>query len=637
MLKQTVLLTVVLFTIVFKVNSQPLFTYGNKTVTKQEFLRAFNKNPGLEPNREKALREYLELYINFRLKVQAAYDAKLQNDPNYNYETENFKKQLAANFINDEANIKDLVDEAFSRSQKDIHLQQLFVELPANGDTTAAYQKIGQLYSQLRSGKPFNELAATINPASADLGFVTVFTLPYIYENIVYSLKPGNYAAPVRSSAGYHIFFNAGERKSAGRRKAAQILFATPPGATAEEKAIVRKRADSIRSLIVSGAASFDDMVHRFSNDVTTVDNNGEMQEFGIGQFSPAFEQAAFALKKPGDISQPVETEYGYHLIRLIQVIPTPAKMDDPVMAAAIRERVEKDDRLTEARKMLVSKWIKKIGYKPAKFDEPALWAYTDSFLLGGNTGAIRNVNDSTVVFSFAHQKLTASGFAAYVRAVRVYPMYQSMPFPELMKEYTKAAATEYYQSHLEDYNPDFKSQLKEFNEANLLFAIMDKEVWSRATTDEAGLREQFEANRSKYTWEPSAAAIIFTARDEETLSSLQQRLNGNISNWKQLADSFGNNVMADSNRYELSQIPVVDRTDFKAALSTAPVKNNDGSFTFAYIVSVYPEPGQRSFEEAKGLVITDYQEVLEKRWIGSLKKKYPVKVNQPVFNSLLK
>jgi peptidyl-prolyl cis-trans isomerase SurA len=163
----------------------------------------------------------------------------------------------------------------------------------------------------------------------------------------------------------------------------------------------------------------------------------------------------------------------------------------------------------------------------------------------------------------------------------------------------------------------------------------MDKEVWTKSTTDEEGLRREYEKNKSKYKWEASANAVIFTVADESTLKELQQKLNENISSWKTIADGFGNKVMADSNRYELGQIPVIDRTNFTDNLTTAPVKNNDGSYTFAYIIKVFNEPAQRSFEEARGLVINDYQAVLEQQWLAALKKKYPVKVNEAVFNGI--
>jgi len=636
MCKQLASLVVAFFAIVNIATSQPLFTYGKKAVTKEEFLKAFNKNPSLEKDRKKALREYLDLYTNFKLKVQAAYDAKLQNDPNYQYEIENFKKQLATNFINDEANIKALVLEAFERSQKDIKLQQVFIEFPSQTDTASAYSKIQKAYFDLRSGKSFNEISKQTTDASAiDLGFITVFTLPYSFENVVYALKQGEYAAPIRSAYGYHIFYNAAERPAMGRRKAAQILFTVPPGSSAADKALIKMRADSVRTILLKNDDAWHDLVHQFSNDVTTAENHGEMPEFGIGEFNPAFEAAVFGLKEIGAISQVVETGYGYHLIKLLQVIPVPKDINDPAVAAGFREKVEKDDRLSQARKLLVNKWMKLANYKPVPFDEKELWAYTDSFFKGGNTKGFKKINDSTVIFSFNKQKIRAVDFAKYNRAVKAFPKYQAMTYAEILDDYRKAAASEYYQNHLEDYNDEFKSQLKEFNDANLLFAIMDKEVWTKSTTDEAGLRREYEKNKAKYMWEASANAVIFTVADEPTLHELQQKLKENASAWKIVADGFGSKVSADSNRYELSQIPVVDRTNFTNNLITAPVKNNDGSYTFAYIIKVFSEASQRSFEEARGLVINDYQSFLENQWLAALKKKYPVKVNEKVFNSL--
>ncbi len=636
MYKQLASLVVALIAIVNIANSQVLFTYGKKAVTKEEFLKAFNKNPSLEKDKQKALREYLDLYINFKLKVQAASDANLQSDPNYQYETENFRKQLAQNFINDEANIKELVKEAFNRSQKDIKLQQIFVEFPNQTDTASAYEKIQKAYFDLRSGKSFNEVAKQhTDPSSIDLGYVTVFTLPYTFENAIYNLKKGDFSSPVRSASGYHIFYNAAERPAMGRRKAAQILFAVPPGSSVSDKALIKAKADSVRKIVINNPESWHDLVHQFSNDVTTAENHGEMQEFGIGEFSPAFETAVFELKENGAVSYVIETGYGFHLVKLLQIIPVSKDLEDPMIAAALREKVEKDDRLNQARKLLVNKWMKLINYKPASFEEKELWSYTDSFFNGGNTKGFKKVTDATVLFTFSKQKLTASDFAKYNRAVKAFPKYQTMSYPEVLGEYKKAAATEYYQNHLEDYNADFKSQLKEFNEANLLFGIMDKEVWTKSTTDEQGLKQEYERNKAKYKWEASANAVIFTSIDENTLKEFQQKLEYNVGNWKLIAEGYGNKVMADSNRYELGQIPVVDRTNFTDGLTTAPVKNNDGSYTFAYIIKVFNEPGQRSFEEARGLVINDYQAVLEQQWLAGLRKKYPVKVNEAVFKSI--
>jgi peptidyl-prolyl cis-trans isomerase SurA len=637
MRKFCALLIVMLVAVVNIANSQTLFTYGKNSVSKEEFLRAFNKNPSADADRKNALKEYLDLYINFKLKVQAAYEAKLDIDENYKYETENFRNGLADNFINDEANIKALVNEAFQRSQKDIHLEQIFVEFPQGGDTTKAYKKIWEAYKELTTGKFFDKINTQFSsdPSGIDLGYITVFTLPYQFETVVYSLKEGGFSAPVRSAYGYHIFKNASERPAIGRRRASQILFGFPPAVNVAEKTRIKTKADSIYNVLVQHPDQWDEMVSTFSNDITTAHSHGLMAEFGIGQFSPGFENAAFALKDKGEVSKPIETNYGYHILKLEEVIPVAKDLNDPVIAAGFKERVEKDDRLTEAKKMLVNKWMKLTNYKPATFDQNELWIYADSFYQNKSTKGFKNIKDEIVVFTFAKKKVTAVEFARYAKAAKAARMYQLMSYADIFKEYTRSASSEYYKTHLEDYNLDYKMQVKEFNEANLLFAIMDQQVWTKASSDEKALKGFYEKNKVKYQWAPSADAIIVTAPDQQTATEIQQKISADPLNWRAATQGYTNQVMADSNRYELNQIPVAEKTNFTANKLTSAVKNSDGSLSFAYILKVYSEPGQRSFDDARGLVINDYQTVLEAQWLAELKKKYPVKVNQGVVATL--
>lgn len=624
---------VVLMMVADVAKSQPLFTYGKKSVSKEEFLKAFNKNPDNGADRKKALREYLDLYLNFKLKVQAAYDSNLHQDPNYLYETSNFKKQLAENFINGEAKITTLVNEAFERSQKDIHLTQVFIEAKS-GEEAAAFTKANKAYNDLKSGKAFEKVIAEYSSDvnGSDLGWITVFSLPYQFENTVYNLKQGEFSEAVKSAYGYHIFRNEEQRPALGRRKVAQILIAVPQNPTASEKAEARRKADSVYQLLLEKKIKWEDAVRNFSNDMTTAYRNGELQEFGVGEYSPAFENAAFALKAKGDISKPVETSYGFHILQLNEIIPVAKDMNDAVAAAALKERVEKDDRLAYAKKNLVNKWMKTIGYKPATFDNTELWLYVDSFTNNKSTAGFKKIKDSTVLFSFAKQKIKANDFARFYRAAKHSGNYKGLTDDELLKEYISITAGEYYKDHLEDYNPQLAEQSKEFNEANLLFAIMDKMVWSRAGADEEGLRKYYDEHKSKYIWETSADALIVTTADEKLVDELQQKIANAPGSWRTIVESYGSSVVADSSRYELSQIPVLKGNHFEPAMATAPVKNNDGSTTFAYIVKVYKDKEQRNFEDARGFVINDYQAVLEERWLRELKKKYPVKVNESVF-----
>src|SRR3954454_20744302 len=195
-------------------HTQTLFTYGTKAVSTDEFLKAFNKNPDTTGSKSEKMKEYLDMYINFKLKIQAARDEKLNEGDTYKSEAENFKNQLAENYINEQANINGLIQEAFKRSQKDILLAHVFVEVKPGSDTVETYQKIKQAYEALKSGKDFGEVASmystdeSIKQTKGIIGYITVFTLPYEIENQVYALQPGAYSNIYRSNIGYHIFKN---------------------------------------------------------------------------------------------------------------------------------------------------------------------------------------------------------------------------------------------------------------------------------------------------------------------------------------------------------------------------------------------------------------------------------------------
>lgn len=631
-------LVIAFFSVTFFMTSfsQNVFSYGKNVVTKEEFVRAFNKNPVAGTDRKKALKEYLNLYINFKLKVQAAYDAGLDKDAAQQYELQNFKKQIADNIINDEANVKALVKQAFERSRKEIRLQQVFIEVPKNTDTTEAYKKIKLAYKQLKDGKDFGAAAQEFATDEAtrqtkgDLGFITAFTLPYEIENDVYALKPNSFSAPVKTKAGYHIFKNAGERTSLGSRRIAQILVAIPPNATIEDKNNALHKADSLYNLVTNGN-DFGALAAAVSNDLSSSNNRGELPEFTIGTYNPDFESVAFSLKSKDEISKPFQTAYGFHILKLLEAKPAPTDVSDPNTQAVLQAKVNRDRRLDLSKKELIQKKLAVIKFKPSTIKFEDLHAYTDSTITNHSLSTIHGINAGTTLFSFAKQNIKADDWVKFVKSSTYFP-----PDEERYKEFINTTADQYYRNNLDDFNKEYSTQVKEFKEANMLFGIMEKNVWAKANTDTAGLKEYYNQHKLKYTWPPSADAIIVTCKDENFAKNIREKLKANTENWRQLTGNNGTDISADSGRFELGQLPVIDRTNFTQGLFTAAVKNqSDNSYTFNYIVKVYNEPAQRSFEDARGMVISDYQQLLETKWISELKKKYPVKINEAVFQTI--
>lgn len=551
--------------------SQTLFTYGKHAVSKSEFLRAYNKNNSDTSGNHLSYADYLELYSRFKIKVQSAIDAGMDTSSAQNAELESFRYQLADNFMKDDLTVTNLVDEAFERSKKDISISYILVRTGSDSsDITAAKQKINEAYKQLQGGQDFDKVGAMYETGS--VGYVTVFVLPYAMENIAYSTPAGKYSQPFQHPSGFYIFKNNGERKAVGQVRVAQILLAFHPGMTDENKQDVGRRADSLYANLIEGG-HFSDSAKALSGDNQTYQNGGEMQAFGLGLYDTSFTNAAFALQKDGDISSPVRTVFGYHILQRLQRIEVIEEKSNKSNLDMLKERVLQSDRMQTAEAMRVAK-IRETIKKDAK---PADLS-----------------SDSSVL--------------------------------------------EYYRRHLENYNADFAEQLKEFKEGNLLFGVMQQKVWDAATADSAALRKYYDEHKDKYNWETSADAVIVTCTDPAVSDSIHTLITKDISKWRQIAEQSNGIVQADSGRFELSQIPVVDRTNFTDGLVTAPVTNEqDNSKTFAGIIRIHSGKEAKSFDDAKGSVINDYQAYLEEKWIAELKQKYPVKVNKKVFKKLPK
>lgn len=622
--------------------SQTLFTYGTKTVSKDEFLKAFNKNPDTTGgSRADKIKQYLDLYVNFKLKLQAANDEKLSTDANYKFEADNFRTQLTENYINEQANINGLIKEAFERSQKDILLAHVFVEVRPGGDTTEAYKQIKDAYAALQSGKDFTEVSsayssnAKVDPSKGVIGYVTVFTLPYEIESLVYSLKPNTYSNIYHSSAGYHIFKNMGERTAVGKRKVQQILLAVPDSFTPEEKAKVAALKDSLYSLIKNGA-SFEKLVKQYSAPNNNYDATNSI-EVGVAQYDAEFEKQVFALQKIGDISEPFETSYGFNILKLTDIIPVVKDENDVVGRAQLQEKVEQDNRLAAAREELIKKWMVDTKFTQGTYSAKDLAAYTDSSLKKGKAlAAYKSITVSTVLFSFAKEKVTAAKWVDYNKNLREMTPYEQHDYAAAMKQFIKVSCDKYYRSHIEEYYKPIAAQLKEFNEANLLFSVMDKHVWSKASEDSLGLENYYKQHKDQYKWQPGVSALVVSSTSKDALDSIAAALKQNAKDWHNILEPYNEMATADSSRFEDGQLPVKQNVPMKKGFLSTPEQNETGdAYTLVYVFDVFTQPGQRSFDDARGMVINDYQQVLEQKWITELKKKYPVKINDAVAKAL--
>ncbi len=628
--------------------SQTLFTYGNKSVDKEEFLRAYNKNNTPVADREKSLREYLELYIRFKLKVSAALDMRLDTLPQLQYDAQSFRSQIEESYLSNEKALGSLLTEAFDRSQKDLHVLHFFAAMNSAAkaeDTLKTYQAFSGLYSSLASGKTdYDQLVAATgseNIRQSDLGFITTFSLPYEYENIVYGLGKDQVSKPYRSKNGWHLFKVIDERKAIGRWKIAQILLAMPPEQQATNKAILEKRADSIYQLLIKGG-DFSLLARQFSDDKLTYGNNGELPEFGSGKYQVSFENEVLKLSRDGAISKPFLTEYGYHILKRIAQSPVSSDKSDAAYQFELKQKVMQDSRVNIAKELFIKEIQKQVSFKKTgAVSDKDLFQYADSAIVHLNTETGKEKIypiSNKVIYNFGKTKITGKEWLDFVKTYKGNAeLYHNESNEALLDKFVSGTTLDYYKKHLEEYNTDFKYQMQEFKDGNVLFEIMERNVWGNAAADTASLRKHYNTNKDKYLWAPSADIILFNCINKNAADAARDALKSS-KDWKKIMEDSNNGVQADSGRFELSQIPLqISENTPVGTITETVINQQDGSGGFAKVIRQYRAGMQRSFDEAKGLVINDYQNVLEEKWITELKKKYPVKVNESVFGSLLK
>lgn len=626
--------------------SQTLFTYGNDSVSVNEFAEAYKKNsvPSIV-NKQKAILEYLDLYINAKLKIKEARSRGYDTLPDFVGEIDQMRRQLMPAYLNDPEGMNRLTNEAFVRSQKDIHLAHIFISNNQNGtiDTSAALKKAREAYTKVQKGESFSEVAKkysndpSVQQNGGDLGYITLFTLPYELENLAYSTAPGKISMLYKSKSGFHIFKNIEERKAAGKIKAAQILLSLVPGADEATKARSKRLADSVYNRLLKGD-NFDKMVELYSGDLVSAVSKGVMPEFGVGDFDPVFEKNVFALQKPGSFTKPFLTAHGYHIVKLISRTPVNTNKNNTTAMESLRQQIENSDRMDAIQSEFIKRVINEVGFKRATFNDNDLWAYTDSVLGVKNALTPVKVNSNTILFTIGGNPKNAGDWIQFAQLNRYKADGSGVKtYNQLWDEFVHASALDIYKNNLENVNKNFARQLNEVREGNLFFDIMQREIWSPSQTDSAALLRYYEQHRSKYKWNKSVDAIIFQAPDTSTARLIIQDINKTPMQWNLIVDYYKDRIAVDSGRFEITEIPNGITTQVKAGAITKPLINNvDNSASFAYIIRVYDQSAQRSFSEAKGLVISDYQQELEKKWIEELRKKYPVKINEKALAGLL-
>jgi len=637
-----------------KADDRVLFTISGKPIKVSEFMYIYSKNNGAKADFTKAsVEENLRLYKNFKLKVQYARDLKLDTIPSTKTELAGYRKQLADSYLIDREVTDKLVKEAFDRSKTDSHLAHILKSLNDGAtpeDTLKQYLAIMDIRKRLMSGEDFARVAreASDDKSAADNGgdlgyFTAIFPNGYYnIENAVYSSKPGQITLPIRTNLGYHLFKLIDSRPARGEMEVAHILLRKPKelqkGGT-DPKAIL----DSLYMVLQKGG-NFEDLAGKFSEDKGSADKAGYIGFFGINRFDKSFEDAAFALTKDGEISKPVETTAGWHLIKRISARPI---TDYESSKKRLEARIKKDGRYEQSRKALVEKIKKQCGLVENKEAMATLVKGLDETYFN-NEFKMPDVKTDAVLYTLDNgTKLTTGQFLDFLKANTRKRMSMKQTndiasaVDRMYEDNLNTAILKYEEGKLEQKYPEFKSLMREYEEGTLLFAASERMVWKKASEDSLGLKKFFNENLSKkFKWDKRVQAKVYTQRQasDEEMKKAYEMIKANPK--ADIDKEFNKErklIVLEARVFEIGKNVDADKMLWKEGELSDYLRDEKGRVAYFLIIEKVLEPGFKTLEEARGYAVADYGDYLEKQWVDSLNAKYQVKVDQKVFDSLLK
>lgn len=644
----SVLLWICSLSVFAQSNDKTIMTIGKEEIKLNDFKYVYEKNNNnkSELYTKKSLNDYLNLYSIFRMKVQEAKEMRLDTIKSLMDEYEMYRGQLAQSYLS-EKDLKDnLVQETYNRMKEEIRASHILVKLLGNAspaDTLEAYNKISDIKKRVEKGEDFGDLALKLSddPSAkdnkGDLGYFTALQMVYPFETTAYNTPIGKVSNVVRTKFGYHILKVTDRRPEQGEVLVKHLFLRTGQNASKEKEAAQKRKIDSLYQYVTKNQDKFDEVLRSNTDDKNSLLEEGKLAWFGSGRMVPDFEKAAFALKK-NEISQPVKTNYGYHIIKLIDkrnLLPYDKMKDE------LTYKIKKDSRSNLSQQMFLNRMKKEYGYKPNNTAISTAKNMVDTNVYKNDWKATTVKTTNAKLFSLPNKDITDKDYFEYIEKTKSFLNGVKNPkdlanaaFDRLVEsEYTK-----YEESQLPRKYPEYKMLSSEYLDGILLFDLTDKMVWSKASRDTSGLKEFYKKNKNKYLWQERADVVMFTAQKKEISTQAFEMYKKGMA-IQAIRDTMKvrkQYISIEENKYERGQNDIVGSDNFKKGYESQPqtLKNN---MYATYIIRDMVPPAVKELDEARGFIIADYQNELEQKWIQALKEKYKVTTNQKVVDSLYK
>lgn len=654
----TALISITAVTLAAQKTADPvLLKIDNQDITVSEFMSVYQKNnvEGEVLDR-KSLEEYLDLYINFKLKVKEAEELGLDTVSSFINELKGYRDQLAKPyFVDDKLNEK-LLHEAYARKKTDIRASHILISIdqyapPA--DTLEAYNKIMEIRKRIVENKEdFGEVAMEVSddpsardmpargfqPArkgnKGDIGYFSVFDMVYPFEDVAYKLNVGEVSMPVRTQFGYHLIKLQDKKPALGKVQVAHLFLQLPQEADDEKINSLKMKADSLYDALKNGAV-WDSLVRKFSDDKSSAVNGGVLPWFGSNRMVPQFIDGIRSIEDSGQISKPVLTSYGWHIIKLIDVKPIGSFEDEK---ENLKQSLTKDIRANLSKEAIINRIKEEAHFTRNDKAVEDFYQVIDSSIYSRKWTIEQAEGLNKTIARLGKEEYNQQDFAQFLAKNQSINPKETVPqfIDRIFNKFTEEKVIQYEDARLEEKYPEFRALVKEYRDGILLFELTDQKVWSKAIKDTTGLKEFYEKNRDNYIWGDRADAILFISSTREGIEKAHNMATERLS-VDQIKEAFeadeNNTITILEKKFPKNEEFIIDNIEWKKGISPI-VQENEERFGFAVIKDLVP-PEHKTLSEARGIITADYQNYLEEEWLKQLRNKYTVIVNQDVLSTI--
>ncbi len=627
---------------IYSQKDETILKIGNHNFSKGEFLHIYNKNQHL-PEFNESPKDFFNRFLNYKLKVVEAQNQGLDTVSEFLSEFNKYRDELAESYLIDSSMVEKLVLNAYNNMTRIVSASHILVRFPQNPapfDTIEAWKKISEFRSRILNGEDFNQIAfnhsedPSAKQNQGKLGYFTAFQMVYPFEKAAFSTPAGEVSQIVRTVFGYHLIMVHENIPNPGKIRVAHIMKIFTQQPTPEIDAAYKSTIDSIYNLLINGA-DFATLAKKHSGDSNSSNNGGEMAPFSLNEIIPEFAFPAFNLKENGEISKPIRTPFGWHIIKRIDLKPIE---DFKTLKPSIIGMMGNDERRIAGQKAFIDARRKTEAYKLYKEG----WERISNHLKDGtiskeNFFELARKKDEPL-FKYHTKNVLTSDLINYLDKQQSFTTTEGIKgLEKALDEMVFETIKKYEKENLQKTNKQFKYISNEYYDGLLIFEISNREIWTKSESDTTGLYNFYKENIADFSEAPILEGTHCFISDNKIIKKVSKGLkkSGNKN-----LDEIISKVAGSKNNIKCSREPV----HFIITVSN-PVKGPDlpeshddyGKDGVVFWQGNIKPGNPIPYENCKGMVISSYQASLEKNWLNNLKLKHKPIVNDKILNKINK